>query len=138
MSSLFDKEKAQTLVDRVLPRLRGESSRVLMELAHFPGSDTALSQAYVLGVSNSRVLNWRLKLAITNNYVSAGEVEALPIPRCTAAMDESLDEREIAATLHGLIAGTSPGSLKASVLTLESVQSHWGAAVSGGRVGAMD
>lgn len=87
--------------------------------------DIALPRAYLLGVLNSRVLNWRLKLTSTNNYLSAEEVEALPIPRCTAAMEQSLDAREIAATLDGLIAGTSPASLRAAVLMLDSVLSHW-------------
>ncbi len=87
--------------------------------------DIALPWPYLLGVLNSRVLNWRLKLTSTNNYISAEEVEALPIPRCTAAMEQSLDSWEIATTLDGLIAGTSPGSLRAAVLMLDSVLSHW-------------
>ncbi len=36
---------------------------------------------YLLGLLNSRLLNWRFKITSTNNYISAAEVEALPIPR---------------------------------------------------------
>ncbi len=36
---------------------------------------------YLLGLLNSRVLNRRIKLTSTNNYLSAAEIEALPIPR---------------------------------------------------------
>ncbi len=36
---------------------------------------------YLLGLLNSKVLNWRIKLTSTNNYLSAAEIEALPIPR---------------------------------------------------------
>jgi hypothetical protein len=42
---------------------------------------TEMPMAYVLGLLNSRVLNWRIKLTSTNNYLSAAEIEALPIPR---------------------------------------------------------
>jgi len=35
---------------------------------------------YLLGVLNSRLLNWRFKITSTNNYLSAAEIEALPIP----------------------------------------------------------
>ena len=36
---------------------------------------------YLLGLLNSRLLNWRFKITSTNNYLSAAEIEALPIPR---------------------------------------------------------
>ncbi len=38
---------------------------------------------YLLGLLNSRVLNRRIKLTSTNNYLSAAEIEALPVPRVT-------------------------------------------------------
>jgi adenine-specific DNA-methyltransferase len=41
----------------------------------------SLPDNYLLGLLNSRVLNHRIKLTSTNNYISAAEVEALPIPR---------------------------------------------------------
>ncbi len=44
-------------------------------------ASNALPENYLLGLLNSRVLNHRLKLTSTNNYISAAEVEALPIPR---------------------------------------------------------
>jgi hypothetical protein len=36
---------------------------------------------YLLGLLNSSLLNWRIKLTSTNNYLSAAEILALPIPR---------------------------------------------------------
>ncbi|MBI5250436.1 MAG: N-6 DNA methylase [Desulfomonile tiedjei] len=36
---------------------------------------------YLLGLLNSRLLNWRMRLTSTNNYISAAEIQALPIPR---------------------------------------------------------
>ncbi|MGO9118363.1 MAG: Eco57I restriction-modification methylase domain-containing protein [Desulfomonilaceae bacterium] len=36
---------------------------------------------YMLGLLNSRLLNWRFRITSTNNYISASEIEALPIPR---------------------------------------------------------
>lgn len=44
-------------------------------------ADPALPHPYLLGLLNSRLLNRRIKLTSTNNYISAVEVEALPIPR---------------------------------------------------------
>jgi len=44
-------------------------------------SDPAMPRNYLLGLLNSRVLNWRLKITSTNNYLSAAEIESLPIPR---------------------------------------------------------
>jgi adenine-specific DNA-methyltransferase len=41
-----------------------------------PRPDTIL----LLGLLNSSLLNWRFKVTSTNNYVSAAEVEALPLP----------------------------------------------------------
>ncbi len=36
---------------------------------------------YLLGLLNSSLLNWRIKLTSTNNYLSAAEILALPMPR---------------------------------------------------------
>jgi len=44
-------------------------------------SDLTVSTNYLLGLLNSALLNWRIKLTSTNNYLSAGEIEALPILR---------------------------------------------------------
>jgi adenine-specific DNA-methyltransferase len=44
-------------------------------------SDVTVPIHYLLGLLNSRVLNRRIKLTSTNNYLSAAEIEALPIPR---------------------------------------------------------
>jgi len=44
-------------------------------------ADPVAPRNYLLGLLNSRVLNWRLKITSTNNYLSAAEIESLPIPR---------------------------------------------------------
>lgn len=36
---------------------------------------------YLIGVLNSRLLNWRFRLTSTNNYISAAEIMALPVVR---------------------------------------------------------
>lgn len=41
---------------------------------------TKLPTHYLLGLLNSRLLNKRLKLTSTNNYISAAEIESLPVP----------------------------------------------------------
>lgn len=46
-------------------------------------SDVTVPGAYLLGLLNSRLLNWRFKLTSTNNYISAAEIECLPVPRAT-------------------------------------------------------
>ncbi|AFM26591.1 Eco57I restriction-modification methylase domain-containing protein [Desulfomonile tiedjei] len=49
---------------------------------------------YLLGVLNSRLLNWRFKLTSTNNYISARELESLPVPMIdfTAVADPRVQE----------------------------------------------
>jgi Alw26I/Eco31I/Esp3I family type II restriction m6 adenine DNA methyltransferase len=42
---------------------------------------TNLPVAYLLGLLNSKILNRRIKMTSTNNYISAAELKALPIPR---------------------------------------------------------
>ncbi len=36
---------------------------------------------YLIGLLNSRLLNWRFRLTSTNNYISAAEIMALPVVR---------------------------------------------------------
>jgi hypothetical protein len=36
---------------------------------------------YLLGVLNSSLLNWRISVTSTNNYISAHEIGSLPVPR---------------------------------------------------------
>ncbi len=47
---------------------------------------TTVPADYLLGLLNSRLLNWRFKITSTNNYLSAAEIEALPIPRIPKAI----------------------------------------------------
>lgn len=56
------------------------AGRFLGDMTNFIAAP-GLPTAYLLGVLNSRVLNWRIKLTSTNNYLSATEVESLPVPR---------------------------------------------------------
>ncbi len=52
----------------------------------------AVPTDYLLGLLNSRLLNWRFKITSTNNYLSAAEIEALPIPRIPGErMTEEID-----------------------------------------------
>ena len=44
-------------------------------------ADTSTPRNYLLGLLNSSLLNWRLKITSTNNYLSAAEIESLPMPR---------------------------------------------------------
>ncbi len=43
-------------------------------------SNTIISPAFTLGLLNSSLLNWRFRITSANNYVSASEIEKLPIP----------------------------------------------------------
>lgn len=44
-------------------------------------SDLSIPENYLLGLLNSSLMNWRFKLTSTNNYLSAAEIGALPVPR---------------------------------------------------------
>ena len=44
-------------------------------------TDVSVPIDYLVGLLNSSLLNWRIKLTSTNNYLSAAEVEGLPVPR---------------------------------------------------------
>jgi Alw26I/Eco31I/Esp3I family type II restriction m6 adenine DNA methyltransferase len=46
-------------------------------------ADVTVPANYLLGLLNSSVLNRRIKITSTNNYLSAAEIVALPIPRIT-------------------------------------------------------
>ncbi|MCA1960520.1 MAG: N-6 DNA methylase [Desulfomonile sp.] len=64
-------------------------------------TDLTVPLSCLVGLLNSALLNWRIKITNTNNYLSAAEIEALPIPRCVPAActpevdqvaEKSLDE----------------------------------------------
>ncbi len=44
-------------------------------------TDLQVPVNFLLGILNSRLLNLRIKLTSTNNYISAAELGALPVPR---------------------------------------------------------
>jgi len=48
-------------------------------------TDLTMPLPYLVGLLNSALLNWRIKITSTNNYLSAAEIEGLPIPRWTLA-----------------------------------------------------
>lgn len=66
--------------DRRLKAAHVPAGAFLGDMTNFI-SDATVSIQYLLGLLNSRVLNRRIKLTSTNNYLSAAEIEALPIPR---------------------------------------------------------
>ena len=53
-------------------------------------SEMSVPIRYLLGLLNSRVLNRRIKLTSTNNYLSAAEIEALPIPRVPGEVSSAI------------------------------------------------
>jgi adenine-specific DNA-methyltransferase len=59
---------------------------------------------YLLGLLNSRVLNRRIKLTSTNNYLSAAEIEALPIPRIANTVAPGSISQSSVKQFAGLIA----------------------------------
>jgi adenine-specific DNA-methyltransferase len=67
-------------------------------------TDVTVPRDYLLGLLNSRLLNWRLKLTSTNNYLSAAEIAALPIPRISvhslSARSVSSAQEKFAALFH--------------------------------------
>ncbi|MGD9817569.1 MAG: N-6 DNA methylase [Desulfomonilaceae bacterium] len=46
-----------------------------------------LSTNFTLGIINSKLLNWRFKVTSANNYVSASELENLPVPRGVVSLN---------------------------------------------------
>jgi adenine-specific DNA-methyltransferase len=74
-------------------------------------ADPVLPHHYLLGLLNSRLLNWRIRLTSANNYLSAAEVEFLPVPR-PARVDLSPElafrvRRDLAALLASYEGSTS-------------------------------
>lgn len=71
-------------------------------------TDMTVSRNYLLGLLNSRLLNWRIKLTSTNNYISAAELQALPIPRVSPG-DQSLSEvRQLIAVVNPTLPHLKP------------------------------
>jgi len=66
--------------DRRLKAAHVPAGAFLGDMTNFI-SDLTVPIQYLLGLLNSRVLNRRIKFTSTNNYLSAAEIEALPIPR---------------------------------------------------------
>lgn len=69
---------------------------------------TTVPESFLLGLLNSRLLNWRMRLTSSNNYVSAAEIVGMPVPRIpTGPVNEadSVGTRVGAALLHCLPTG---------------------------------
>ncbi|MDQ7784267.1 MAG: N-6 DNA methylase [Desulfomonilaceae bacterium] len=64
-------------------------------------TDLQVPMGYLLGLLNSRLLNWRIKTTSTNNYLSAAEIDALPIPR---APTSPASHEQIRGLSDGLVA----------------------------------
>jgi hypothetical protein len=77
--------------DRRLKAAIVSSGTFLGDMTNFI-ADSSVPANYLLGLLNSRLLNWRFKLTSTNNYLSAREIEDLPVARPTATVpqEESL------------------------------------------------
>ncbi|MEJ2717281.1 MAG: N-6 DNA methylase [Deltaproteobacteria bacterium] len=70
--------------DRRLKAAAAPPGTFLGDMTNFI-SDASVPFNYLLGLLNSRLFDWRIKVTSTNNYVSAGEIEGLPIPRIPKA-----------------------------------------------------
>ncbi|MFC1833185.1 Eco57I restriction-modification methylase domain-containing protein [Thermodesulfobacteriota bacterium] len=88
---------------------------------------------YLLGLLNSRLLNWRFKITSTNNYISAKEVLALPIPRIKGAPQTPEDHLLISQRLGDAITNP-PESISEGV---ELMKGLIGAAVESSNTAAM-
>jgi Alw26I/Eco31I/Esp3I family type II restriction m6 adenine DNA methyltransferase len=75
---------------------------------------------YLLGLLNSRLLNRRMKLTSTNNYISAAEVEALPIP-CFELSSLSVNVRRDALRVCASLAQEPGVSIVQCLKTLMAV-----------------
>lgn len=56
---------------------------------------TLMSRNFTLGLLNSKLLNWRFKITSANNYISASELELLPVPsyiQISPGLDSHLKE----------------------------------------------
>lgn len=87
--------------------------------------DITVSHAYLLGLLNSRLLNWRIKLTSTNNYLSATEVEALPVPRVAEGTARVPRVAEMGEMLDLLAADPKSLSLAGAISVLKMVQARW-------------
>ncbi len=67
-------------------------------------TDPSVPPNYLLGLLNSSLLNWRIKLTSTNNYLSAAEIGALPIPRISGETGTDVDCPFLGRFLDVLIA----------------------------------
>lgn len=88
-------------------------------------TDMTVSHAYLLGLLNSRLLNWRIKLTSTNNYLSATEVEALPVPRMAKDVARMPRVAEMDEMLEVLAADPQSQSLAGAISVLRTVQACW-------------
>jgi len=89
--------------DRRLKAARVPAGAFLGDMTNFI-SDVTVPIHYLLGLLNSRVLNRRIKLTSTNNYLSAAEIEALPIPRIGNTVAPGITSQSSREELRLLIA----------------------------------
>jgi hypothetical protein len=82
----------------------------------------AIDPFYLLGLLNSRLLNWRFKMTSSNNYLSAAEIQSLPIPR------PEHGERPEPGLFHELLALAEqpPGTLEHTAKAAKDVLSGAG------------
>lgn len=79
-------------------------------------TDFAVPENYLLGLLNSSLLNWRIKLTSTNNYLSAAEIEALPIPRILPAQGNGVEYAGLRHFLDEFVARRPPTLMEAVAL----------------------
>jgi adenine-specific DNA-methyltransferase len=70
--------------DRRLKAAAAPSGTFLGDMTNFI-SDATVPFNYLIGLLNPRLFDWRIKVTSTNNYLSAREIEGLPIPRIPEA-----------------------------------------------------
>ncbi len=95
-------------------------------------ADLTVPLHYLLGLLNSGVLNRRIKLTSANNYLSAGEIEALPIPRIANSTFRGTDGQSSEEALRSLLAdpADSIAGWLERIVTLFDRSSGRGAVVS--------
>jgi adenine-specific DNA-methyltransferase len=81
-----------------------------------------VSGNYLLGLLNSSVLNWRIKLTSTNNYLSAAEIKALPIPRLEPTHVSSSEFQSIIRYLEPLVPGMAAPLVECSAILNSSMK----------------
>ncbi len=109
--------------DRRLKAAAVPASTFLGDMTNFLRDPTEPSD-YLLGLLNSRLLNWRIKITSTNNYLSAQEIGSLPVPRTgSAAMEPRVQlwihEQWTPKLLPGLV-DDSPCSISHALVLLGS------------------